>query len=212
MSNVGASGAATLPWLLKRAGALTWFELPRVLAVGVIWLASFGPMVAAAGSGGAWWSIAIGGLPAALLLTGLTRFAAIVARGDRPRVRDVFRVDPVLGLSIVAVCSVAGLLLGNGMTQSIGFIVAAVILLLLPYALAYGALRELGGLRTWRGALILVAYRPTWALTVLAFAFIGGFAIAATAGVLVVLVPGILAVFTSVLVGDMLDTIDRRPQ
>ena len=202
-----ANEAVTLPWLVKRASILTWFELPRVVAVCATLLASVAPFAVAVMTG-QWWLMSIGALPAALLLTGLARFAAIVARGERPRVRDAFVVDPVLAVSLVAAGTIAGLLLADPVLQFAGFAVAAVVLVLAPYALAYGAVRGKRGLTTWRGAFILVAYRPSWALTVLSMSLIGGFTIAATVGALAVLVPCILAVFSSAVVGRLLDTID----
>jgi hypothetical protein len=201
--------AATLPWLLKRSAVLTWLELPRVVAVCAIWLASLAPL-AAAFVIGQWWLTAVGALPAAILLTGLARFAATIARGGRPRVRDAFAVDPVLALSMVAVGTAAALAIGSGAMQVPGFVVAAVALVQVPYALAYGAVRGRRGLTTWRGAFILVAYRPSWALTVLSISLIGAFVIVATVGALVVLVPCILAVFTSGVVTQLLASIDAR--
>jgi hypothetical protein len=202
-----ANDAVTLPWLVKRASILTWFELPRVVAVCAVLLASVAPFAVAVATG-QWWLMSIGALPAALLLTGLARFAAIIAGGDRPRVRDAFAVDPVLAVALVVAGTIAGLLVTTPVLQVAGFVVAAIVLLLAPYALAYGAVRGRRGLTTWRGAFILVAFRPSWALTVLSMSLIGGFAIAATVGALAVLVPCILAVFSSAVVGRLLDTID----
>lgn len=197
-----------LPWLARRAVVTTWFELPRVVAVCAILLASVLPFAAAIATG-QWWLMSIGALPVALLLTGLSRFAAVIARGDRPRVRDAFAVDPVLALSLVALGTAAALLLVTPELQVPGFVLAALGLVLAPYALAYAAVRDRRGLTAWRGAFILVAYRPSWALTVLSMSLLGGFAVAASVGALVVVVPCILAVFTSMVVGRLLDTIDE---
>jgi hypothetical protein len=172
-------------------------------------LAALVPFAVAVLSGQGW-LMAIAALPAALLLTGLSRFTAVIARGDRPRVRDAFAVDPVLAVTMVAVGTTAEILMATPAAQVLGFVVAAVELVLVPFALAYGAVRGRRGFMTWRGAFILVAYRPSWALTVLALTILGGFAIVASAGAVVVVVPGILAVFASLVVRWLLDTIDSQ--
>lgn len=199
--------AATLPWLLRRTAIATWHELPRVIAVCAIWLGSLAPLVAATLTG-QWWMVALASLPPALLLTGLARFAAAIQRGDRPRVRDLLRVDPVLALTISLFGTIAALLVTEPTLQLIGFVAAAATAVLVPYALAYGAVRDRRGLTTWRGAFILVAYRPSWALTVLSLSLIGGFLVVASVGALGLVVPCLLSVFTASVVGTLLDTID----
>ncbi|CAN5433957.1 hypothetical protein BH10ACT7_BH10ACT7_32140 [soil metagenome] len=201
--------AVTLPWLLRRAAVLTWFELPRVAAVCAIWMASLLPFTVAVLTG-QWWLIAIGSLPATLLFTGMARFAAIILRGDRPRVRDAFAFDPVLALSMSAAGTAVGLLVTEPTLELLGFVVAAVVLVLAPYALAYGAVRGRRGLATWRGAFILVAFRPSWALTVLALFLIGGFIVVASVGTLGLIAPVLLSVFTAGTVGHLLDVVDGR--
>ena len=203
--------AVTLPWLLRRAAVATWRELPRIAAVCAIWLASLVP-VAVAVMSAQWWLIAIGSLPATLLLTGIARFAATIIRGDRPLVRETFAVDPVLALTVSVLGGVAWLLLADPALQLIGYVATALLVLLVPYALAYGAVRGRRGLTTWRGAFILVAYRPSWALTVLALSLIGGFVVVASVGALGLIVPVLLSVFTAGTVGHLLDVIDGREQ
>jgi hypothetical protein len=204
-----AHEAVTLPWMVKRSVVLTMSELPRVIAVCAVLFAAVVPLAVAV-LAGQWWLTAIASLPAALLLTGLAQFATIVVRGDRPRVREVFVADPMLALTITAVATVAGLMLATPELQIPGFVVAALALVLVPYALAYGAVRGKRGLTTWRGAFILVAYRPSWALTVLSVSILGAFAIVATAGALFVVVPGLIAILASLVVGWLLDGIDNQ--
>ena len=208
-STAVAPQAETLPWLLGRAIVLTWLELPRVVLACAVLLASIAPFAAAATSGQGW-LIFIGAFPAALIITGLSRFAAAIARGDRPRVGDLVAVDPVLAVSIVALGTAVAMAIASGVLQIAGFILGAAGLVLLPYALAYAATRDRRGLTAWRGAFLLVAYRPSWALTVLSVYLIGGFAIAATVGALAILVPCTLAVFASRVVSQLLDTIDTQ--
>lgn len=204
-----AARSTALPSFLNRAVRSVWFELPRVVAVCAVLLASALPFAVATASG-QWWLMSIGALPAALLLTGMSRFAAVIASGDRPRIHDAFIVDSVFALTLVALGTVAALLITSPTLQVPGFVVAASGLVLAPYGLAYGAVRDRRGLNAWRGAFILVAYRPSWALTVLSMSLIGGFAIVASVGTLVVVVPCILAVFTCLVVGRLLETIDEQ--
>lgn len=199
--------AATLPWLLRSAAVASWFDLPRVMAVCALWLASLAPVVVAALTG-VWWLVGISTLPAALVLTGLSRVAASIVRGERSRVRDVFRGDAVLALTLSGLLTVPLGLVASTDLQVVGYLAAAVTLVLAPYALAYGAMRDKRGIMAWRGALILVAFRPSWALTLLSVAMLGAFAIAATAGTLGLLVPMIVSVFANTLVARLVEIIE----
>ncbi|CAN5164321.1 hypothetical protein BH09ACT5_BH09ACT5_03510 [soil metagenome] len=209
MTAVELDRAVTLPWLLKRAAVRTWGELPRAIGASAIIAASLVPAVIA-GLTAQWWLVAMATLPASLSLTGLARFAAIVQRGDRPRLRDAVAVDPVLAVTITLVGTATWGLLSLPELRVAGCLVAAAALILVPYALSYGAVRARPGLAAWRGAVILTAYRPSWALTVLAVTLLGGFAIVASAGALGLVVPVILAVFSAGAVSHLLDVVDSQ--
>ena len=198
------------PAQLRRTAVLTWFELPRVVAVGLLWIALALP-VATGLIGVPWYLVALGALPNCLYATGLARFAAIIARGERPSIRDAFRVDALLGVTIEAGVFGAAALLSSGRALIIpGVLLSAILLLVVPFALCYGAVRCRAGFSAWRGGLILVAYRPGTALTVLGLNCIGAFAIIASLGTLGVFVPSYLFVFSSAVVAGQLDEIDRR--
>ncbi len=198
----------TLPALLRRAAVDTWLELPRVVALGLLSIAAAVPLVASVVFAPLWMS-GLASLPLALLATGLARFAAVLARRQKPTLRDGLRFDPVLALSLSALGTAAALAIAAGGPVAIGgCVVAAAALVVAPYTLAYGAVRGRRGLSAWRGGGILVAFRPGGALTVLSLTLIGGFAVAATVGALAVIVPCIVTVFTCVLVAQLLATID----
>jgi hypothetical protein len=120
-------------------------------------------------------------------------------------------VDLPLGLMIeVGVVASGALLEGGGALLVPGVLLSALLLLVVPFVLAYGAVRGRTGFSAWRGGLILVAYRPGTALTVLALNCIGGFVVVASLGVLGVFVPCFLLVFTCALVESQLRDIDAR--
>ncbi|WP_433363599.1 hypothetical protein ACQPZX_32435 [Actinoplanes sp. CA-142083] len=168
-----------------RAGATAlWHELPRALAAGAVTLVAAAPLTAALLSGAPRWLAAATVLPVMLALTGVASFAAAVARGDEPSLAALRRVDPVLALLL----SVAGFAL----LTSWGVVPAAAVLIVGPYALAYGAVRGKRGLTAVRGGVILAAYRPTWALTLTGLTVIAAFAVAASAGVLALVVAPLL--------------------
>ncbi len=198
----------SLPALLRRSAVDTWSELPLVVALGLLSLVAAVPLAAAILFAPLWMA-GLASLPLALLATGLARVGAVLARGERPGLRDGLHVDPVLALSLSAVGTAAALSIdaGGGLAV-VGCVMAAVLAVLAPYALAYGAVRGRTGLTAWRGAGILVAFRPSTALSVLSLTLIGGFAVAATVGALAVAVPCILTVFTCAVVAQLIDTID----
>jgi hypothetical protein len=200
---------ATVPWLAKRGAVLFWHELPRSLVAGGYGLAAALPLVAALVAGAPGWVLALATVPPALALTGLAGFAAAVARGDGPRLALLRRADPVLALLLAGGASLAGLGLATGGPAALaGAVAGAGLLLVFPYALAYGALRDRRGLRALRGGTILVAFRPSWAFVLVVSAGVGGLAAVASAGVLaVVVVPLLLAVAASMTIG-LLDEID----
>jgi hypothetical protein len=197
------------PARLRRAAILTWLELPRVAVVGLLWIALAVPLVSGL-LGAPWLLVAFAALPSCLYATGLARFAAIITDGGRPRVRDAFQLDFVLGCTVeVAVVAVTALLAAGGAWTVPGALLTAVLLLVFPVALAYGAVRGRRGFSAWRGGLILVAFRPGSALTMLALNCIAGFVVVASLGILGVVVPCLLLVFACSTVGAHLDDIDR---
>ncbi len=200
---------AGMPLLLKTAAVATWHELPHVAALGLLSLAAAVPLVVSLLSAAPPWISGVASVPLALLATGLSAYAAAIARGEKPTLREGLRLDPVLGLSLSAAATLLGegIALGGAVAIT-ATVLAAVALVLAPYALAYAAVRGRRGLSAWRGAAILVGFRPGAALTVLALCCIGGFAVVASAGTLAVVVPCILAVFSCSVVGDLLETID----
>jgi hypothetical protein len=203
------TAAVTSQALAKRGLLECWHELPRAIAAGACFLASAVPFAVAAVAGAPGWIPALATVPPALALTGLARFAAATARGDRPRLALLLDVDPVLALVLAGGGSLAGIALASGGGAALaGGLGAAVLLLVLPYALAYGALRGRRGLRAVRGAAILVAYRPAWALTLVALGCLGGFAVVASAGVLALVAPPLLLTVAAVQTAALLDEID----
>ena len=198
------------PAQLRRTVVLTWLELPRVVVVGVMWIALASPLLTGF-FGAPWYLVALGALPSCLYATGLVRFANILSRGERPVVRDAFKFDPVLGLSIeVAVFATSALLSGGRALIIPAVLLAALLLMVVPFALAYGAVRGRTGLSAWRGGLILVAYRPGAAVTLLALNCIAGFIVIASLGALGVFIPCYLFVFACAIVTGQLDEIDHR--
>ncbi len=158
-----------------------------------------------------WPLVALGALPACLYSTGVARYAAAVSRGERPPVRVAFRLDLVLGCSIeLAVLVTRALFAGGGALFVPAVVLAAVLLLVVPFVVAYGAVRGRTGFSAWRGGLILAAYRPGTSLSLLALNCIAGFAIIASLGVLGVVLPCYLFVFACAVVAGQLGDIDHR--
>ena len=163
--------------LTKRGFLAFWRELPRCLAAGALVLVTAIPLAVAIVWAAPYAIVAGATVPPALALTGLARFAAAVARGDVPRLALLREVDPVLAAVLAAGCAVVPF----GVA---GAVIGAGLLLVIPYALVYGAIRGRRGLTALRGGVILAGYRPSWALTLVALACLDGFAVAASAGVL----------------------------
>lgn len=186
--------------LVKEGAVASWHELPRTLAAGAATLVSAAPLAAALLSGAPRWLAAAATLPVLLALTGLASFAAQVARGEEPSLAALRRVDPVLALLL----SVAGLAL----LAPWGVVPAAAVLIVGPYALAYGAVRGKRGPAALRGGVILAAYRPAWALTLTGLTVIGGFAAAASAGVLALVVAPLLLTIACRQTAALLGSID----
>ena len=183
--------------------------LPRSLAAGGGWLAAAVPLIVASVAGAPGWMLAVATVPAALVLTGLAAFAATVARGDGPRLGSLRRVDPVLALLLAGGVSLAGLgLAAGGPAALLGGLAGAALLLVAPYALAYGALRDRRGLAALRGGAILVAFRPAWASALVVLAGVGGLLAVASAGVLAVVVLPLLLSVAASMTAALLDEID----
>ncbi|WP_066361766.1 hypothetical protein [Herbidospora mongoliensis] len=183
---------------LKPAFLLFWRELPRAVVAGLFLLLSCVPLVVGHVASGPGWMVALATLPPSLALTSVARFCALVARGEGPHLAELRRFDPVLALFI------AGCMVLTGFTVVAG----ALAMIVLPYALAYGALRDKPGLGALRGGAILVAFKPLWALTIVALYWLGGFAAAASTGVLAVVIVPLLLVVTATQTIGLLDEID----
>lgn len=194
---------------VRSAAVETWSELPRVIAAGAIVAASSGPAVVATISGAPGWLVAISLIPLSLLVTGLARIGASIARGDRAQLRDLFSVDAVLGLFALA-AGFGALWAGgqDGILHVVGFALSAVWLVVVPRALAYGATRGRSGLGALRGGAILAVYRPGTTITLLGIGIIGAFAVVATLGVFILFVPALLSAFAARVTADELDGID----
>lgn len=180
----------------------SWHELPRATAAGAVTLVAAVPLSAALLSGAPRWLAAAAVLPVLLALTGVAGFAAQVARGDGPSLAALRRVDPVLAL----VLSVAG----SALLTPWGVLPAAAVLIVGPYALAYGAVRGRRGLAALRGGVILAAYRPAWALTLTGLTVVSAFAVAASAGVLALVVAPLLLAVAAGQTATLLAEIDAR--
>ena len=210
MSSQLASAPAALPSLVLSALRSVWADLVRSILASAVGALSLLPLMAAVVAAGPAWLVALAALPPCLVLTGIARFAAASIAGERPRASDALRgIDPVLGVTLTGSAVVAGLLIGEGSALAVaGCVLVAVLAMIAPLALAYGAIRGRSGFAAWRGALILCAYRPSWALTVLAIACLVGFATAATAGVLVLLAPVVILAVACTIVEALLYDID----
>ena len=198
---------------MKHSAVLVWHELPRSIVAGLVVLVAAVPLGASFAGSAPGWIRAVATVPLALALTGLARFAAAVARGDGPQLRLLVAADPVLALLLAGVgCLAWAGIAAGGAAAVAGTVGAAVLLVVFPYTLTYGALRGRRGLQALRGGAILVAYRPSWALTLVGVEFLGGFAIVASAGVLaVVVLPLLLTVAAAQTIG-LLEEIDAHPR
>lgn len=200
-----AIAGTNAPAALRRAAVLTWLELPRLLGAGVVLLASAVPLAVALLWAAPWWLAAAAALPPVLLLTGLSRIAADVADGRRARMRRLADVDPVLAVLLLA--PVAGgerLVAAGGGALAAGCLLIAAAGLLAAPSLAYGAVRGRRGVAAMRGGAILAVWRPGAALSLLSLGCLGAFAVVASAGVLALAVPALLATAGAVLVSAQL--------
>ena len=193
----------------RRAVVALWHELPITLLAGTVEAITAIPVLIALFTAAPPWIVAIAAFPLALMMTSLSRFVAAVARSERPRLLTLTRVDPVLAIAGTLAVAAIGLALdGPGSWPLAGAVGAAVLLLTTPLILAYAAMRGRSGFAALRGGLILVGYRPGWALSLSALACLGGFVVAASAGVLLVVVPTVVLVIADAAVGGLLSRID----
>lgn len=214
MTAVDARPAAvSLPSQLRSAAVLTWRELPRVIGASLVWLASLAPLAVAVFSSAAWWLTALSALPGALVASGFARFCARIARGDRALLGDILRADAVLAVLIVAVGTGAERLiaLGGGI-QLLGFLAAAIALVVAPVALAYGGVRDRSGLGAARGGVILAIVSPGVSISILALSCIAAFAVVGSLGALGVVVPAIVGTFAATAIGHLLTDLDARAE
>ncbi|MBL7258089.1 hypothetical protein [Paractinoplanes lichenicola] len=176
-----------------------WQELPRTLGAGALTLVAATPLAVALVADAPRVVAAAAVLPLMLALTAVASFAAQTARGDQPRISGA---DPVLALLL----SVAGLAL----LAPWGVLPAAAVVIVGPYALAYGAVRGRRGWAALRGGVILAAYRPAWALTLTGLTVLAGFAAAASAGALALIVAPLLLTIAARQTATLLADIDDR--
>lgn len=186
---------------LRQASVRVWQELPGVALVSAIAAAACLPVFAAMALGAlAFAPLAV--IPAAAGLSGLVQAVVPAAQGERVRVRAFARIDPVWVALAVVVSSLVLLPLAVGPTPvAIGAagVAGAAGLLLMPLAAAYGAVRGRRGLAALRGAAVIAAVRPSVALCVAAVGVLCAFGVAATAGVLVLVLPAIHAAYAALL-------------
>jgi hypothetical protein len=212
-STVALEGRLSLSALLRRATVGFWHEIVRALLVGLVTLVCSAPMVLATVAGAPVWLVGLATLPLAIALTGASSFATAIARDERASLRALGRIDPVLAVVGTLLAAVSGAALGApGSFPLLGAALAAVLLLVSPFALEYGAVRQRSGFAAIRGGLILAAYRPSWTLSVLAIACLGGFAVAASAGVLMLVAPVFLLTVGAALIGAELADIDAAQE
>lgn len=206
-----AHASTTLMWAVKRGVIDIWRVLPTALGWGAAGSVTLVPIILAISIGAPGWIVALGALPPALAATLMSRFAATAIRGESLSMRVLLRPDPVLAAALAVLPAAAGFLLSaqGAAQQVIGVLAAAVAMLITLPTLAYGALRGRYGLAALRGGLILVLMRPGWAVTLTALAVLLGFAVAATAGVLILVAgPFLLGVAVSV-TNAQLEDVDR---
>jgi hypothetical protein len=97
----------------------------------------------------------------------------------------------------------------DGALRVAGEVLAGVLVLALPFVAGYAAVRCRRGAAAWRGGLVLLAYRPSWALTLAALSVIGAFAVVASGGVLGLVIPPYLTLLGTAMCAVLLDEIDE---
>jgi hypothetical protein len=145
---------------------------------------------------------------AAAGVSALTSVAAEVAAGERTRMRALLRID-VVWVAVATICGsiLASAVVGQSATGiAAASAVGAAALLLLPLAGAYGAVRDRRGLAALRGGFVIAVLRPSVALSVAAVGVLAVFAVIATAGVLVLVVPAVHALYTCLLASQVAES------
>lgn len=196
---------------LRTAAQLVLHELPAVLVASLITAASWMPLaLVVLARAGAFLPFAL--LVAALGCSGLVRAVAPVADGGRVRWRGFLRVDAIwVALSVIVgtlVCVAA--VAPRAPLIAVAAVVAAGGAIVLPLAAAYGAVRDRHGLAALRGAGIIAVVRPSAALCVAAIGVVGAFGVVASAGVLVLVLPALHAVYTALVVRSVVDIVNGR--
>jgi hypothetical protein len=196
------AGGEVLPALFLRAAKAGWQRLPQLLLAGLPLTIAATAVTASALLGLS--AAVLVGLPVLFILA--TGIAAVVARDPRRPLRvALLEGDAALGAALGLTADAALLLAGSGSWALVpACLLAALVLLTAPFALAYGAIRGRRSLSALRGGLVLVALRPSWALSLLAMSCIAAFGVAASAGVLIVVIPAFLAVAAHCLVTRLL--------
>ncbi|WP_353807783.1 hypothetical protein [Agromyces sp. SYSU T00194] len=189
---------------LRRAAVLTWSELPAACLAAAIVAAAWVPLVVAVATG----ATALVPATVALAAVGASAMSSVagsMARGEPLRVRMLRRIDPVW----VAVATIVGATMfgvavaGGAAGQVFAAVLGAIAGLVLPLAAAYGGLRERRGLSALRGGAVIALVRPSAALCVLAVGVLAAFAVVASAGVLVLVLAPVHALYTALLAADV---------
>lgn len=173
----------------------TWAGAPVVVGASVVWALAAVPILVAAVVALPVPLVALA-LPLFVVTTGVLRVLAAVASGSPVRWRRLASIDPLLaslawGIAILIERFLTMSDLGVALACGLG----AMSVLVMPLAFAYGATRDRSGLAAVRGGLVLAIVHPDLALTLAAMAVLGGFAVVASAGALVLFVPALVAVY-----------------
>jgi hypothetical protein len=191
-----------------RAGRTALAHPQVVVGTSVAWTASAAPLAAAFLIGRPE-LVVLAVLPLLLVATGVhAALAALIA--DRPfGWRALLAVDPVLAaVTWAGVVAVVALLSAGDLGVVAASLIGAAWVLVVPLALAYGAVRERRGPAALRGGMILALVRPELAVTAAALIVLATFAVVATAGALAICLPALVALFTARAVAEELAILD----
>ncbi|MCC7449880.1 MAG: hypothetical protein IT324_20845 [Anaerolineae bacterium] len=132
--------------------------------------------------------------PAAFMTAGIANVAALSARDQHPRWRDLWRGRYPVALSVWALLAVILLTFGFD-TPMFVFIIQCVIalisLMLSPFALCISVLHPTPLRLVWRNALVLAVHFPMIALGLLALAFLMGWIVVLSKGALWLVMPAL---------------------
>lgn len=169
-------------------------DLPRLIVAGFFVAASALPLAGAILLHIPWLAIIAGVLPA------MTLTSCAVAVGQsfagKPKLRVFLQPDLSLAATIWAAVALGILLLSIDLValRTLGVVITASGILVIPAVLGYRGARDTGTAKTWRNALVVVALRPGAALATSSGCCILAFAALASFGVLaVVAIPAGLA-------------------